>query len=87
MRRLRIRRTPAAVGRTEGTASIAFTERTANVLVNRRMSKLQQMRWSRRGADMLLHVQRAVCNGTFGSGSGQRFQPANGPDPQLAVAT
>jgi len=29
----------------------AITEGTANFLVNRRMNKSQQMRWSRRGAD------------------------------------
>ena len=31
-----------------------LTEGTANFLVNRRMNKSQQMRWSRRGADLLL---------------------------------
>jgi hypothetical protein len=31
----------------------ALTEATANFLVNRRMNKAQQMRWSRRGADLL----------------------------------
>jgi hypothetical protein len=31
----------------------AITEGTANFLVNRRMNKSQQMRWSRRGADSL----------------------------------
>ncbi len=41
----------------------AITEGTANVLVNRRMNKLQQMRWSRRGADLLLQVRCAVYNG------------------------
>src|SRR4029077_10836246 len=35
---------------------------------NRRMNKSQQMRWSRRGADLLLQVRCAVFNGTFGSG-------------------
>ncbi len=35
----------------------AITEGTANVLVNRRMNKSQQMRWSRRGADLLLQVR------------------------------
>jgi len=35
----------------------AITERTANFLVNRRMNKSQQMRWSRRGADLLLQVR------------------------------
>jgi len=32
----------------------AITEGTANFLVNRQMNKSQQMRWSRRGADLLL---------------------------------
>jgi hypothetical protein len=53
----------------------AITEGTANFLVNRRMNKSQQMRWSRRGADLLLQVRCAVYNGTLGSG--QRFYPAN----------
>jgi hypothetical protein len=64
----------------------AITEGTANFLVNRRMNKSQQMRWSRRGADLLLQVRCAVYNGTFGSGFGQRFYPANDPLPQAAVA-
>jgi len=63
-----------------------ITEGTANVLVNRRMNKSQQMRWSRRGADLLLQVRCAVYNGTLGSGFGQRFQPANDPCPQMATA-
>ena len=59
----------------------SITEGTANFLVNRRMNKLQQMRWSRRGANLLLQVRCAVfirCavfNGTLGSGFGQLFQP------------
>ena len=53
----------------------SITEGTANFLVNRRMNKSQQMRWSRRGADLLLQVRCAVYNGTLGSGLGHRFQP------------
>jgi hypothetical protein len=64
----------------------AITEGTANFLVNRRMNKSQQMRWSRRGADLLLQVRCAVYNGRLGSGSGQKFQPANDPYPQAAMA-
>jgi hypothetical protein len=64
----------------------AITEGTANFLVNRRMNKSQQMRWSRRGADLLLQVRCAVCNGTLGSDFGQRFRPANDPHPPVAVA-
>ena len=41
----------------------SVTEGTANFLVNRRMNKSQQMRWSRqRGADLLLQVRCAVYN-------------------------
>jgi len=40
-------------------------ESTVNCLVNRRMNKSQQMRWSRRGADLLLQVRAAVLNGEF----------------------
>src|SRR4051795_5264544 len=64
----------------------AITEGTANFLVNRRMNKSQQMRWSRRGADLLLQVRCAIYNGTLGSGFGQRFQPANDTHPQAAIA-
>jgi hypothetical protein len=62
----------------------ALTEGTANFLVNRRMNKSQQMRWTRRGADRLLQVRCAVYNGTLGTGFGQRFQAAN--DRHLAAA-
>src|SRR5271168_2278071 len=37
----------------------SITEGTANFLVNRRMNKSQQMRWSRRGADLFLQVRCA----------------------------
>ena len=60
----------------------AITEGTANFLVNRRMNKSQQMRWSRRGADLVLQVRCAVYNGTLGSGFGQKFWPANDPTCQ-----
>ena len=64
----------------------AITEGTANFLVNRRMNKSQQMRWSRRGADLLLQVRCAVYNGTFGSAFGQKFQPANDSSPLMVIA-
>jgi hypothetical protein len=64
----------------------ALTEGTANFLVNRRMAKSQQMRWTRRGADRLLEVRCAVYNGTLGTGFGQRFQAANDRHPSVATA-
>jgi hypothetical protein len=66
--------------------STAITEGTANFLVNRRMNKSQQMRWSRRGADLLLQVRCAVYNGAFGSDIGQKFHPANDTSPLTALA-
>ena len=53
----------------------AVTEGTANFLVNRRMNKSQQMRWSRRGADLLLQVRCAIYNGAPGSEFGHPFEP------------
>jgi hypothetical protein len=64
----------------------SVTEGTANFLVNRRMNKSQQMRWSRRGADLLLRVRCAVYNGTLRSGVGRRFQPGSNRGPVFAIA-
>lgn len=64
----------------------AVTEGTANFLVNRRMNKSQQMRWSRRGADLVLQVRCAVYNATLGFGFGQPFEPIGRPDAAVAIA-
>jgi len=65
----------------------SLTESTANFLVNRRMAKSQQMRWSRRGADLLLQVRCAIYNGVLGPGFGHLFEPApSQPHPSLAEA-
>jgi hypothetical protein len=45
--------------------STARVESAVNRLVNRRMNKSQQMRWSPRGAHLLLLVRAAVLNGEF----------------------
>ena len=62
----------------------ALTEGTANFLVNRRMNKSQQMRWSRHGADLLLQVRCAVLNCKFGPGFGQLF--INNPGSETAMS-
>jgi hypothetical protein len=46
----------------------SVTEGTANFLVNQRMNKRQQMRWTRRGADLLLQARCAVYNNALGFG-------------------
>ena len=64
----------------------SLTEGTANFLVNKRMAKSQQMRWSRRGADLLLQVRCAVYYGAFGCGFGQMFEPTPGSGLHWAEA-
>ena len=41
----------------------AHIELTVNQLINQRMCKMQQMRWSRLGAQLMLHVRTAHLNG------------------------
>jgi hypothetical protein len=62
----------------------SVTDDTANFLVNRRTNKSQQMRWSRRGADLPLQVGRAVYNGTPGSRFGHRFDRLARANPAFA---
>jgi hypothetical protein len=64
-----VRKNPIA-RRTRLRVGTSVTEGTANFLVNRCMNKSQQMRWSRRAADLLLQVRGAVFNGKLGSGVG-----------------
>jgi hypothetical protein len=64
----------------------SITEGTANFLVNRRMNKSQQMRWSRQGADLLLQVRCAIYNGTLGVGFGCRFDRIDNANLAFAKA-
>lgn len=63
----------------------SVTEGTPNFPVNRRMNKCRQMRWSRRGADLLLQVRCAVYNGALGFGLGQRFDAKGRAHAALAM--
>ena len=64
----------------------SLAEGTANFLVNRRMNKSQQMRWSRHGADLLLQVRCAFYNGVLASGFGRVFAPASPSREPIAQA-
>ncbi len=46
--------------------STADIEATVNQLINQRMCKKRQMRWSRLGAQLMLHVRTAHLNGNLG---------------------
>ena len=45
--------------------STAFAESTVNAVVGKRFSKRQQMRWSRRGAHLMLQTRTRVLDDTL----------------------
>lgn len=45
--------------------STGFVESTVNYVVSKRMVKKQQMKWSQRGAHLLLQIRTRVLNGTW----------------------
>jgi hypothetical protein len=55
----------ATARRREEPISTAITESTVQWLLHRRMNAQQQMRWSPRGAHLMLKVRTAVINGTL----------------------
>ena len=55
----------ATTRRREEPISTAITESTVQWLLHRRMNAQQQMRWSPRGAHLMLKVRTAVVNGTL----------------------
>ncbi len=60
--------------------STAFVESAVNEIVAKRMTKKQQMRWSRATVQPFLDVRTAVLNGTLEDAFRQRypgFRPAN----------
>jgi hypothetical protein len=48
------------------TIPTAFVESTINQVVSKRMVKKQQMRWSQKGAHLLLQIRTRVLNGELG---------------------
>ena len=55
----------ATARRGEEPISTAITESTVQWLLHRRMNAQQQMRWSPRGAHLMLKVRTSVVNGTL----------------------
>src|SRR5712671_1589103 len=55
----------ATARRREEPISTAVTESTVHWLLHRRMNAQQQMRWSPRGAHLMLKVRTSVVNGTL----------------------
>jgi hypothetical protein len=72
--------------------STAFTESTVNQVISKRMVKKQQMRWTPRGAHLLLQVRTRALNDTL-TNDYQRWYPnfthtteADTLDDQLVAA-
>jgi hypothetical protein len=60
-----------------------LAESAVNSLVGERMAKTQQLRWSLRGAHMLMQVQTADVSGEFRGGLRAKFRK---PDPRVPSA-
>ena len=67
--------------------STAFTESAVNQVISKRMVKKQQMRWTPRGAHLLLQVRTRVLNDHL-AGDFRRWYPGFGqaPDPVTLAA-
>jgi hypothetical protein len=66
--------------------STAFTESTVNQVISKRMVKKQQMRWTPRGAHLLLQIRTRVLNDQL-SGDFHRWYPNLTQEPDLATLT
>ncbi len=65
--------------------STGFVESTVNQVVSKRMVKKQQMRWSQRGAHLLLQIRTRVLNGEW-EATFRRWYPGFRARSQGAVA-
>jgi hypothetical protein len=64
--------------------STAWVESTVDQLMDWRMEKRQHMRWTRRGAQMLLHARCALINGELGKST--RRSPSESSQVLAAAA-
>jgi hypothetical protein len=64
--------------------STARVKTTANQLVDWRMERKQHRRWTRRGAQMLLHARCAMLNGKLGIYTG--WSSSRTPDMDAVAA-
>ena len=67
------------------TISMAFVESTVNYVVSKRMVKKQQMRWSQRGAHLLLQVRTQVLNGDLRNTFGRWYPGMQNPSPEIGL--
>ena len=64
--------------------STARVESTVDQLVDWRMAKKQHMRWTKRGAQILLHARCALLNGELGKYTG--WSPSESSPVQAVAA-
>jgi hypothetical protein len=65
--------------------STGFVESTVNQVVSKRMVKKQQMRWSQRGAHLLLQIRTRVLNGDWEATFRQWYPGFRAHTPPLAA--
>ena len=64
------------------TISTSFVESAVNQVVSKRMVKLQQMRWTKRGAHLLLQVRTRALNGDLRN-TFRKWYPGLEPNQQV----
>lgn len=65
--------------------STGFVESTVNTVVGKRFGKRQQMRWSKRGAHLMLQTRTRVLDGTLRT-KFEQWHPALKPSSEIAMA-
>ena len=65
--------------------SAAFVESAVNQVISKRYVKKQQMRWTERGAHLLLQVRTKLMNEDW-SGTVRRWHPAMAAEPEARAA-
>lgn len=66
--------------------STAFMESAVNQLVDKRMSKSQQMRWSPTGAHALLQVRAELVDGKLGQTFSRWYPGFEAPTTRMSLA-
>ena len=67
--------------------SPAFVESTVNEVISKRMKKKQQMRWTKKGAHLLLQVRIKTLNGELKETFKRWYPKMVSPEMEMKVAS
>ena len=67
--------------------SPAFVESTVNEVISKRMKKKQQMRWTKKGAHLLLQVRIKTLNGELKDTFRRWYPKMVSPEMEMKIAS